>query len=215
MLLTQGSKNDILSSTSINYHSHHFLSSFSVEENGASFPITSLGASNSSTGQQFILIRPNYLKRPSNRKEDQYSTYEDRKYAYFYTKESPHCKHIKGRNGWWYPFQFKKGKDSQEKDIPICRFNPHDGLNTNLNGLFDEVEDKNERSIAVCDVSERKCFQRDKTGKYIFKGKTLKLRKVEILLGRPEKAQNLSEEIKTPEEVHAELETPEEVHTEL
>ena len=52
-----------------------------IEEDGASCPITSLGKTTSSTGQRFVLIRPNYLKKPSNREDSKYSIYEDRKYA--------------------------------------------------------------------------------------------------------------------------------------
>ena len=163
-----------------------FLVLFSVEEEGASFPITSLGASRSSTGQTFVLIRPNYFKQLSKRRDSKYTTFEDREYAYFYTKESSNCHHIDGKNGWWYPFQWKKNsKDESVNDVGVCHDNsPHHGLNTNLNGAFDEDELKNERSIAVCDGQEKKCFQRDKTGRYVFKGKTIKLRKVEILVTR-------------------------------
>jgi hypothetical protein len=157
---------------------------YSIEEEGASFPITSLGRSTSSTGQVFVLIRPNYLKHMSKRKDSKYTTYEDRQYAYFYTKESSNCKHIYGKNGWWYPFQWKKGKDESFNDVGVCSHNPHHGLNTNLNGAFHEDEDLNERSIAVCDILQKKCFQRDKTGRYTYKGKTLKLRRVEMLLTR-------------------------------
>ena len=67
------------------------ISFYSIEEEGASFPITSLGSSTSSTGQQFVLIRPNYFKPVSKRKDSQYTTYEDREFAYFYTKESSNC----------------------------------------------------------------------------------------------------------------------------
>ena len=156
----------------------------SIEEEGASFPITSLGSSTSSTGQQFILIRPNYFKPVSKRKDSQYTTYEDREFAYFYTKESSNCMSMK--NGWWYPFQWKKNKKGDlMNDVGVCHdHNPHHGLNTNLNGVFHEIEDLNERSIAVCDVPEKKCFHRDKTGRYTYKGKTLKLRTVEMMITR-------------------------------
>ena len=67
----------------------------------------------------------------------------------------------------------------------VCHdHNPHYGLNTNLLGAFHEDEDMNERSLAVCHVPEKRCFQRDKTGRYTYKGETLKLRKVEILISR-------------------------------
>ena len=156
-----------------------------MEEEGASFPITSLGKTTSSTGQVFVLIRPNYFNDVSKRKDSRYTTYEDREYAYFYTKESSNCKHINGKNGWWYPFQWKKNIDDDSFiDVGVCTHNPHHGLNTNLIGAFHENEDLNERSISVCDVSLKKCFQRDKSGKYTYRGKTLKLRKVEILLTR-------------------------------
>ena len=157
-----------------------------MEEDGASFPITSLGKTSSSTGQQFVLIRPNYFKPIEKRRDPKYTTYEDRGYAYFYTKESSNCKNVEGRNGWWYPFQWKKNqKDESLNDVGVCHdYNHHHGLNTNLNGAFNEDEELNERSIAVCDVPEKKCFQRDKTGKYTYKGKTLKLRRVEMMITR-------------------------------
>ena len=174
---------------------HATLPFYRIEEDGSSFPITSLGKTTSSTGQRFVLIRPNYLKKPSNREDSKYSTYEDRKYAYFYTKESEHCKHIAGKNGWWYPFQWKRKKvtgnfQNLHRDIAVCDHNPHKGLYTNLNGAFHEVEEKNERSIAVCDGPRKKCFERDKTGKYTYKGKTLKLRTVEMFLTHSQTSNN-------------------------
>ena len=132
------------------------------------------------------------MKKPSNREDSKYSTYEDRKYAYFYTKESERCKHIDGKNGWWYPLQWKKKKDGNiHRDIALCDHNPHQGLYTNLNGAFHEVEEKNERCIAVCDVPRQKCFQRDKTGKYTYKGNTIKLRKVEMFLTHSQTPDNV------------------------
>ena len=76
-------------------------------------------------------------------------------------------------------------KEDGLNDVGVCHDNnPHYGLNTNLNGAFHEDEDLNERSIAVCDAPEKKCFQRDKTGRYTYKGKTLKLRTVEMMVTR-------------------------------
>ena len=58
---------------------------------------------------------------------------------------------------------------------------------TNLNGIWNEDEKLNNRTITICDnnLSLDECFGLDSDGNYHLSGATVKLEKTKIFLGHP------------------------------
>ena len=58
---------------------------------------------------------------------------------------------------------------------------------TNLNGVWDEEEKLNNRTIILCDsnLALDDCFGLDSNGHYHFRGSTVKLEKTKMFLGHP------------------------------
>ena len=95
------------------------------------------------------------------------------------------------KSGWWFPHRVYSPQAYPERNgrYANCAFDG--GFDTNLNGVFDEIEENNNRTIAVCDqnIPLEDCFKRSKThdgfhDKYEFKGTTIKVAKTKMFLGR-------------------------------
>ena len=94
------------------------------------------------------------------------------------------------KSGWWFPHRVYSPKAYPRRNGKYgnCDFNRR--FDTNLNGIFDEVEGNSERAIAVCDqnIPLEECFKRTVTDgfhdKYEFKGTIIKLAKTKMFLGR-------------------------------
>ena len=112
--------------------------------------------------------------------------YVDLFYAGFYAKGSNYddCP-VQYRSGWWFPQQ----KPCDKCDGIYCDFDPEVGLSTNLNGIYDEEETKNEQVISVCenadDCNESRDDPSNFAGKYLNKEKPIKLSKTTMSLRRP------------------------------
>ena len=164
----------------------------------------------------YILIRPNYMKSIENKTERKiFHSFEDFHFSGFTAPDSLQgdnvCAH-RFKSGWWFPLRYTKTFSDQ----PLCAHNPflstddtthkddHENenmldLSTNLNGVYREDEDKNERGIVYCENMKEafdeskmeKCFSRfnRKTGngKYMFLeglGTIIKLKNTKLFLSK-------------------------------
>jgi len=145
----------------------------------------------------YILIRPNYMKSIENKTESsRYFRYEDYHFAGFTASDSEDniCAH-QFKSGWWFPLRYSRFIS----DHPFCAHNPflqtYDtsnsslkiDLSTNLNGVYREDEEKNERTIVFCDNKPKsECFKRQRgDGLYTFTaGTIIKLKCTRLFLSK-------------------------------
>ena len=173
------------------------------------YPITSLGHATSSFNRrgEFFLLWPSFVKSAEEKKEDReyptgYGHYHDYLNAGFHTldmEEDYECS-SKYKNGWWFPHRVKLEKVwvDQLNQTGNCHFSPD--RDTNLLGVYNKEEDKNQRQISFCEKED--CFVRgppcydggatycdsDWRGYYDFAGLTsIKLKKTQMWIGRKEK----------------------------
>ena len=129
----------------------------------------------------YILIRPNYMKSIPNKTENTnnlFYSFEDYHFSGFTAPDSLDgdnvCAH-KYKSGWRFPLRYTKTVSDQL----FCAHNPsvtkmsevHEDiddngssifdLSTNINGVYREEEDRNERGIVYCGRGIENTFEDD------------------------------------------------------
>ena len=153
-----------------------------------SYPIISLGnqLSFGVEGGQIILINPSYLKNDAEKfgQRKEWKHYHDFFHSSFSTfdkKRNYECARL-FRSGWWFPhgIRYDSGKINEE-----CQHNDKSKPFSNLNGMFDDNQEQNERQLVVCmEETVEDCIEKDSYLLSYKNTKTIKLSDTKMWLKR-------------------------------